>query len=80
MNGQENEIYKALEIDFEIPTILQDYIDRFLKDLNGNDGVFADCYEQEIRYLLNECREDQVLTESQIKGLWDYYVKGGIYR
>ena len=71
--------YKALEIDFKIPEALQEYIDDFLENLNERNGVFADCYEQEIRYLLNECREERRLTEEQIKILWDYYYRGGIY-
>lgn len=70
-------MYRALDIDFEIPQILEDGIHDFLKNLNENDGTLADCYEQDIRNTLNGC--DDCLTKEQDKLLRDYYVRGGIY-
>lgn len=70
--------YKALEIDFSIPAILQKDIDDFIFDLNMRDGQLADCYEQEIRNILNGC--DDCLEMGQIELLRNYYVKGGIYK
>ena len=78
-NGEKNnaKTYKALEIDFEIPEILQDNIELFVKDLNERNGRLADCYEAEIRSLLNGCDGD--LSEEQILLLREYYCRGGIY-
>ena len=64
-------------LDFDIPEILQDDIDAFIKDLNERNGQLADCYEQEIRSVLNGC--DECLTKEQIEMLRWYYCKGGIY-
>ena len=36
-------MYRALDIDFEIPQILEDGIHDFLENLNENDGTLADC-------------------------------------
>lgn len=69
--------YKALEINVPVPELLTDTINEFLDDLNNKDGHFADCYEQEIRNLLNcydECIPEDIRTE-----LRNYYVRGGIY-
>ena len=70
-------MYKPLEIDFEIPEILQRDIDEFLEELNERSGSMADCYEQEIRNILNGC--DFTLTEEQIELLRNYYCRGGIF-
>lgn len=69
--------YKKLGIDFEIPELLERTINEFVIDLNENRGRLADCYEEEIRSLLN-CY-DLCLTEDQIQLLRDYYQWGGIY-
>lgn len=69
--------YKTLEIGFEIPELLQEDIDNFLRNLNEKGGTLADCYVEEIRNVLNGC--DETLEEGQIALLRDYYVKGGIY-
>ena len=71
-------MYKKLKINFEIPEILEDSINGFVKNLNEQDGNLADCYEQDIRNTLNGC--DECLTEDQINILRNYYVKGGIYK
>lgn len=71
-------MYKKLKIDFDIPEILEDSIDDFVKNLNEQNGSLADCYEQDIRSTLNGC--DECLTEDQINILRNYYVKGGIYK
>lgn len=70
--------YKALEIDFKLPELLQEDIDNFVRNLNEKSGSLADCYEQEIRNVLNGC--DDTLEEGQIALLREYYVKGGIYK
>ena len=70
-------MYRALDIDFDIPQILEDGIHDFLENLNTHNGDLADCYEQDIRSTLNCC--DDCLTKEQDKLLRDYYVKGGIY-
>ena len=72
--------YHALDIDFEIPEILEQEIADFLRNLNEQGGNLADCYEEEIRNILNECSEFELLTDSQISLLRDYYCRGGIYR
>lgn len=68
---------KKLGIDFEIPELLERTINEFVIDLNENRGRLADCYEEEIRSLLNAY--DLCLTEDQIQLLRDYYQWGGIY-
>ena len=73
-------MYKALEIDFPIPDVLQEDIDAFLDDLNNKGGRFADCYESEIRSILNSCKDSfSELTPEQDEVLRNYYVRGGIY-
>lgn len=47
--------YHALDIDFEIPEILEQDIADFLRNLNEEGGNLADCHEEEIRNILNEC-------------------------
>lgn len=69
--------YKALEIQVSVPELLTDTIDEFLFELNERDGMLADCYEQEIRNLLN-CY-DECIPEDIRATLRDYYVRGGIY-
>lgn len=71
-------MYKKLKIDFEVPEILTESFDDFVKNLNEQNGNLADCYEQDIRNTLNGC--DECLTEDQINILRNYYVKGGIYK
>lgn len=71
-------MYKKLKIDFEIPLILEESFDDFVKNLNEQNGSLADCYEQDIRNTLN-CYDD-AFTEEQLQLLRDYYVKGGIYK
>ena len=72
--------YHALDIDFEIPEILEQDIADFLRNLNEQGGNLANCYEEEIRNILNECSEFELLTDNQISLLRDYYCRGGIYR
>ena len=67
-------MYKKLKINFEIPDILEESFDDFVKNLNEQNGNLADCYEQDIRSTLNGC--DECLTEDQINILRNYYVKG----
>lgn len=69
--------YKELEIDFAIPEILQQDIDDFLHCLNEEGGSLADCYESEIRNILNGC--DTCLSYEEVELLRDYYCRGGIY-
>lgn len=71
-------MYKKLKINFEIPEILEDSINGFVKNLNEQDGNLADCYEQDIRNTLNDY--DDMFTDEQLQLLRDYYVKGGIYQ
>ena len=71
-------MYKKLKIDFEVPEILTESFDDFVKNLNEQNGNLADCYEQDIRNTLNGC--DECLTEDQINILRNYYEKGGIYK
>lgn len=70
-------MYKKLEINFPIPQILEKDIEDFLFNLNNKNGNLADCYEEEIRNVLNGCEFD--LTDEQITQLRNYYCKGGIY-
>ena len=69
--------YEPLKINFDIPEILQRNIEEFIQNLNERNGNLADCYEEEIRSLLNYCDAD--LNENQIELLRAYYCKGGIY-
>lgn len=69
--------YKALELDVKVPELLTDTIDEFLFEINERDGMLADCYEQEIRNLLN-CY-DECIPADTWKELRRYYVHGGIY-
>lgn len=75
--NQNTNIFKPLTLNYNIPEILQDNINLFIKDLNERNGQLADCYEEEIRSILNGCDED--LDEEQIGLLRWYYCKGGIY-
>lgn len=70
-------MYKKLEIDFEIPYLLENSIENFLIDLNERGGRLADCFEEDIRSTLNGC--DLCLTSDQILLLREYYCRGGIY-
>lgn len=70
-------MYKALTIDFWIPEILSEDIEGFLKDLNERQGILADCWQEEIRNILNCYEED--FSEEQVEILRNYYCKGGIY-
>lgn len=54
--------YHALDTGFKIPEILKRDINEFLKNLNEEGGDLADCYEEEIRNVLNECLESESLT------------------
>ena len=72
--------YHALDIDFEIPEILEQDIADFLRNLNEEGRNLADCHEEEIRNVLNECSEFELLTDSQISLLREYYCRSGIYR
>ena len=49
--------YHALDIDFEIPEILEQDIADFLRNLNEEGGNLADCHEEEIRNILLLSRE-----------------------
>ena len=49
--------YHALDIDFEIPEILERDIADFLRNLNEEGGNLADCHEEEIRNILLLSRE-----------------------
>ena len=71
--------YKPIDIDFDIPEELQETIKLLLVELNEHNGRSADCYEAEIRSILNCCSIDEELTETQIEVLRRYYCKGGIY-
>ena len=74
-------MYRELHIDFPIPEILQRDIDEFLQNLNEEGGNLRDCYEAEIRNILNSCVDcDGELTEEQIELLRNYYCKGAIYK
>ncbi len=70
-------MYKPLTINFKIPEILERYIDDFISYMNNSNGLSADCYEMEIRNILNGC--DATLTEEEIGLLRNYYCRGGIY-
>lgn len=41
-------MYQKLEIDFEIPYLLENSINEFLVDLNEHGGRLADCFEEDI--------------------------------
>ena len=69
--------YTKLEINFEIPELLQDSINDFIVNLNEHNGNLADCYVADIRNTLNGCEE--CLTPEQIDMLRQYYCRGGIY-
>ena len=75
--GGRHDMYRPLDIDFEIPEILKRNIDEFVDDLNNNNGNTADCYEAEIRSILNGC--DTCMTENQVLLMRNYYCRGGIY-
>lgn len=70
--------YKKLNIDFEIPELLEDSINDFIVNLNEHNGDLKDCYEADIRNTLNGC--DLCLTAEQISLLREYYCRGGIYK
>ncbi len=70
-------MYTPLNIDFEIPEILQNSRDEYINNLNHQNGNLEDCYRAEIRNILNGC--DLCLNTHQINLLRDYYQKGGIY-
>ena len=72
--------YHPLDIDFAIPEILEEDIVGFLKNLNEEGGNIADCYEEEIRNILNGCGESDELKDEQIALLREYYCRGGIYK
>ena len=70
-------MYKKLDIDFEIPQLLEDEINEMVDYLN-NGGRFPDCNEEDIRNTLNGC--DLCLEPEQIALLRQYYCRGGIYK
>ena len=70
-------MYQKLEIDFEIPYLLENSINEFLVDLNEHGGRLADCFEEDIRSTLNGC--DLCMTPEQVQLLRGYYCRGGIY-
>lgn len=70
-------MYKKLDIDFEIPQLLEDGINDFVNNLNNQNGSLVDCYQEDIRNTLNGC--DLCLTSEQIELLRQYYCKGGIF-
>ena len=71
-------MYKALEINYEIPEILQDAIDVYLAYLNSGEPIILDdIYRSDIDADLKGC--DLCLTKEQIRELREYYVFGGIY-
>lgn len=73
-------MYQPLNISFQVPEILQQNIDEFLYNLNQENGSLRDCYEAEIRNILNSCVDcEGELTEDQIEHLRNYYCRGGVY-
>ena len=73
-------MYQPLNLSFQVPEILQRNIDEFLYNLNKENGNLRDCYEAEIRNILNSCTGcENELTEEQIELLRNYYCRGGIY-
>ena len=75
---KKKEPYKKLNIDFEIPEELSDTIDKFLDYLNRGEYTMDDCFQEEIRVILNWCKRENILTEDQIELLRNYYQRGGI--
>lgn len=72
-------MYKKLDIDFKLPEMLEDAIDRFLYHINHEDGNCEDCYRDEINFFLKECMDTHSITSEQIELLREYYVWRGIY-
>jgi hypothetical protein len=69
-------MYKKLEIDFELPTLLDEKICEFIDYINNDEKHLSeDCYRTEIACLL----KDTKLNSEQIDLLKKYYVWGEIY-
>lgn len=72
--------FKPFDVSYELPKDLQDDIDDYLRYLNTTDSFSnEDCYRTYIDCDLNWALTHQLLSESEISELREYYVKGGIY-
>lgn len=74
------DMYKKLEIDFELPELLEDAIDKFVEYINTTNGSCEDCYRDEIDFFIKDCMMTHSLTDDQIKIIREYYVWKGIYK
>ncbi len=72
-----DDMYKKLEIDFEIPEELDEKINEFVNYINTDEKHLSeDCYRTEIACILKWCND---LSSDKIEQIKDYYVWGGIY-
>lgn len=74
--------FKALDIDFSIPDELQSSIDKYIDYLNTETNskyLLEDCYQTEILMEINECIREDLLDPDNIALLKNYYIKGGIH-
>ena len=69
-------VYEELKVDAELPEILQKDIKGLLDDLNSS-GLLDDCWQEEIRSILN-CWDD--LPKDLDRQLRDYYWRGGVFK
>ena len=73
-------MYQKLKIDFEIPDELDREIDEYIHHLNYESGTSIDCYQEEIRVILNWCQIESILTPQQIEILRNYYQRNKMIR
>ena len=64
--------FKRLEVDFDIPPILEESIQGLMQEVNSG-GSCVDCWQDEIRASINMCLNDELLTEEQGAVLRKYY-------
>ena len=69
--------YELLKVDFEIPNLIQNDINRFLDALNNGNTSCEDCYRTEIDCDLKMFYDE--MKRENIETLRDYYVRGGMY-
>ena len=72
-------MYKKLDIDFELPPLLEAAIDRFVDYINTTNGSCEDCYRDEIDFFTKDCMMTHSLNDEQIDIIRRYYVWGDIY-
>jgi hypothetical protein len=71
-----NNVFKKLDIDFELPLLIEEDIQEMLDYLNDG-GLLPDVYIDNLKSDLNSYKID--FSEDQLKKLKDYYCRGGIF-